>query len=624
MASLTEAIKGFLGRILHADAGDDGPSLPRNLMVLISLGQGVALLALWRAAAEETWPLQTPALNWSLWTFAIIWPVLLLLSLEAGNIARVLKLASGAVAVAVLLGIHIGWQATPFGAFPIFSLLAVYVLTLLVASFKTLMYLQQRAAGEPATYPALFARSWRNFLVTALSAALTAGVAIILTLWGELFRAIGIDFFIDLFSEDWFLFPVLAVAFGLGTFIFRRLTRVIDAIVSLLEGLMRLLLPLLGLVVAIFLATLPFTGLGPLWRTGTGTALLMALNGLALFGVNAVYQTGERSRYPLAVHRALYGSVALLPIISGLAIYGLALRVEQYGWTVARCWAFTLAVLLAAFSVGYAWSIVRSRDSWTGGFAKVNIWMGWVVLALMVLVNTPILDFRSISLASQFGRVEASEIELMDFDFAYVEENLARPGWLKRTALIEENNEADPVLAEYIRNPVPSWSDKRIWERMTLRPEPFEIPDGLRAAMSRSHPNDIDATLVQADLNEDGQPEYVLLFAVRDAPHIWGELYYRERCAEAAPTTGASAAIARPDADPPEQAPASSADQALPPPMSGCDAADTAKWRSTPVSTGQMPKGTDAVALLRNGDISTVPAAFADLKIGGVVLRSIL
>ena len=579
MASLTETTKAFARHVLRADGGDDGPSLPRNLMVLISLGQGLALLGLWRTATEETWPLQTPAVNWPLWTFTIIWPTLLLLSLEGGNIARVLKLASGAAAVAVLLGIYIGWQATPFSEFPIYSLLAVYVLTMLVASFKTLMYLQQRAASEPASYPALFANSWRNFLVTALSAALTAGVAIILMLWGELFRAIGIDFFIDLFTEDWFLFPVLAVAFGLGTFIFRRLTRVIDAIVSLLEGLMRLLLPLLGLVVAIFLATLPFTGLGPLWRTGTGTALLMALNGLALFGVNAVYQTGERSRYPLAVHRALYGSVALLPIISALALYGLSLRVEQYGWTVARCWAVTLAVLLAAFSVGYAISIVRSRDGWTGGFAKVNIWMGWVVLGLMVLVNTPILDFRSISLASQLARVEAGEVELMELDFAYVDENLARPGWLERTGLIAENEESNPALAEYIRNPVPSWSDKRDWERIALRPEPFEIPPGLRAAMGRSHPHHINATLVRMDLNDDGQPEYVLLFGAEDHRQIWGELYYRE---------------------------------------------GTAEWRSTPVSSGHLSEGVDPVELLRNGDIRTVPAAFADLKIGEVVLRSIL
>ena len=665
MAQVTKTGRSVLAFLLHAEAGNGGPALPRNLMVLISLGQGAALLALWRAASDGDWPAQIPTINWPLWTFTIIWPALLLLSIDAGNLVRALTLASGAALAAVLLGIHMGWQASPFGAFPVLSLLAVYVLTMLVASFKTLMYLQQRAAGTPVTYPALFASSWRNFLVTALAAMLTAGVALILMLWGELFRAIGVDFFIDLFSEDWFLFPVLAVAFGLGAFIFRRLTRVIDAIVSLLEGLMRLLLPLLGLVVAIFLATLPFTGLSPLWGTGNGTVLLMALNGLALFAVNAVYQTGERSPYPLAVHRALYGSLALLPIISALALYGLSLRVGQHGWTVARCWAFTVAVLFAAFSLGYAWSIVRRRDAWGGGFAKVNIWMGWAVLAVMVLVNTPLLDFRSLSLGSQLKRVEDGAIELMDLDFAYVEEHLARPGWLRRTALMETHGETDPALAEFIRNPIPSWADNRLWDRLTLRPEPFDIPAGLRTAIARSHPINMDGTLVRVDLDADGRPEYALLFAMSGERQIWGELF---RCQDVqaaadgvdeadAPNAGREDADAAPAkglrgaAVPASEAGAgaaavssagplaSSPGAATPPHAAAAEESSQAKvagppsgpageepgcggdWRSTPLR-GDVPAGWDAKALLREGEVGTVAPVFSHLTLGDVVVRT--
>jgi len=139
----------------------------------------------------------------------------------------------------------------------------------------------------------LFARSWRNFLVAVLSGTFMAGVALVLALWAALFFAIGIDFFAGLFASDWFLFPVLSVALGLGVYIFRRLTNVIDGITSLLEGLTRLLLPLLTIVFSIFLVALPFTGLQPLWDTGHGTAIVMWLNALALFTVNAVYQTGR-------------------------------------------------------------------------------------------------------------------------------------------------------------------------------------------------------------------------------------------------------------------------------------------------------------------------------------------
>ncbi|MYE14453.1 MAG: DUF4153 domain-containing protein, partial [Gammaproteobacteria bacterium] len=510
----------------HERAARDPLPLPRNLMVVVAFAQGLVLLLLWRALTHETWPSQTPALNLPLWTLAVTGPTLFLLTVEADNLKRAALFVTAFSAVLALLAIYVGWQASPINAFPTGALFAAFVLTMLVACFKGAMYLQQFAARERIHYPALFSRSWRNFGVFGLSWTLTGGVALVLALWGALFAVIGIDFFQELFREDWFLFPVLTVAFGLGVFIFRRLTRVIDGVTSLLEGLMRLLLPLTAAVVAIFLAALPFTGLAPLWETGNGTALLMALNAITLFTVNAVYQTDRHAPYPLFVHRPLYVCVALLPVVSALSVYGLSLRVAQYGWTVERCWALTLAVLFAAFSLGYTWSIVRHRDRWPAALGRVNVVMGWVVLGTMLLVNTPLLDFRKISLASQFGRVEAGEIELRDFDFRYAREQLARPGWLRLEALAEEHG-ADPELMALIRPVPPGTPGERIWESVTLRPEPFEVPAGLRAIAEREWYVDHGTTivLVRIDMDGDGQAEYAMLNAEAGRDYTWGTLF---------------------------------------------------------------------------------------------------
>ena len=496
-------------------------------MVVVAFGQGLVLLLLWRALTNEAWPSQTPALNLPLWTFAITAPTLFLLTVEAGNLKRAAAFVGAFCALLALLAVYIGWEASPVGAFPTNSLIAVFVLTMLVACFKGAMYLQQFVAREGIRYRALFTRSWRNFLVFGLSWALTVGVALVLILWGALFAVIGIDFFQDLFRKDWFQFPVLAVAFGLGVFIFRRLTRVIDGVTGLLEGLMRLLLPLTAAVVAIFLAALPFTGLAPLWETGNGTALLMTLNAIALFAVNAVYQADRHTPYPPFVHRPLYACVALLPVVSALAVYGLSLRVAQYGWTVERCWALTLALLFAAFSVGYTWSIFRHRDRWPAALGRVNVAMGWVVLGTMLLVNTPLLDFRKISLASQLGRVEGGEIDLRDFDFRYAREQLARPAWLRMEALANEYESLDPELAALIRPGEEAVSSERIWDVLTLRPEPFDVPEDLRAIGEREwHADRGGATvLIRIDMDGDGIPEFAWLNANRRMNHAWGTLY---------------------------------------------------------------------------------------------------
>ena len=522
---------------------DDAPTQtnpPRNLMLPIALTQGIALLLLWRALTNETWPAQQPVINFPLWTIAVALPVLLLLSLESGRAVRTVRYVGLFCAVLVLPAVYIGWQASPFDEFPIGSLLFVYIVTMGIACFKALMYLQLQIADAPIAYRTLFRYSWRNFLVVALTVPLVWGVALILFLWGALFQAIGIDFFADLFARDWFLFPVLAVAFGLGVLIFRHLATVIDGITSLLEGLIRLLFPLIVAVFVIFLAALPFTGLQPLWETGNGTALLMGMNIFALFFANAVYQPGRRPPYPAIVHRLLYAGTSLLPIISMLALYGLYLRIAQYGWTVERCWALVICLLLALFSAGYSLGIVRRRNDWPETLGRVNVIMGWAIVALMLLVNTPLLDFRPIALASQFARVERGEIEIHDFDFYYARQHLARPAWLRMQAMLVEVEDSDPRLAGLIREPRPSRTPVAdaadLWERLVYRPEPFDVPEDLRPFIESSYAASYDnLVLVAADLNQDQTLEYVLI-ETSEFDVLWAEGFYR-RTTNGCPST---------------------------------------------------------------------------------------
>ena len=505
---------------------------PRNLMLGIALAQGIALLLLWRALTNEAWPATQPAVNVPLWTVAVTYPALLLLSLESGRVLRTVIRVSLFGAVLILPAAYIGWQASPLGEFPIESLIFVYVVTMGIACFKGLMYLQHLVAEVPITYRTLFRYSWRNALVVGLTAPLVWGVALILFLWGALFEAIGIDFFAELFARDWFLFPVLAVVFGLGVLIFRHLATVIDGITSLLEGLIRLLFPLVVAVVTIFLAALPFTGLQPLWETGNGTALLMGINIVALFFANAVYQPGRRPPYPLIVHRLLYGGACLLPIVSVLAFYGLYLRIAQYGWTVERCWALALCCLMALFSVGYAVGIVRRRDDWPEFLGGVNRIMGWAIAALALLVNTPLLDFRAISLASQFARVERGEIEIYDFDFFYAREHLARPAWLRTQELLAEAEDSDARLAELIRDPRPQRTPLAdaldVWERVVYRPAPFDVPADLRPFIESSYAATHDnVMLLEVDLNQDETAEYVVIGSA-DNRLLLAEGFYRQ------------------------------------------------------------------------------------------------
>lgn len=500
---------------------NDSSSLPRRSMLIIAVAQGVLLFALYRAFDTNVWPSESPLWSFPLWTLAVAIPLLLLLSLDRGNAQRVSKMVAGLAVILTLLAIYMGWQAEPFGEFALFGLSFAFICSVTLACFKALMYLQQRANQVPLTYQVLFTNSWRNFLVAALSALFVFIFWLILMLWGALFNVIEIDFFMELFTEDWFLFPVLSFAFGLAVIIFRNLTQVIDNITKLLHGLIKLLLPLIVAVAVIFLAALPFVGLNALWSTGNGTALLLWLLAIILFFTNAVYQDGrETNPYSPIIHRLIFLGLCVMPIISALSLYGLVLRLNQYGWSVERCWAFLVWLILTLLAAGYVMGIVRRRAEWTTDLARVNTTMGLVVLVLMLLTNSPVLDFRKISLNSQLNRVESGEIELKDFDFYYAKFDLARPGYLALEAMKEEIGDSDPALLKMITYPVNKWravgrpTAEDMWSEMLFRPEPFDVPESLKSTIDNSRAlfYSTDQVMFQLDLDDDGQNEYLLLF----------------------------------------------------------------------------------------------------------------
>lgn len=509
-------------------------SLPRAWLLAIAFLQGLCLLVLYRSVESGFWPSESPVWAFPLWTLAVAVPLLLLLSITRDNVVVVIKHVGGFGGILALLAVYSGWQAKPFGEFPIGSLAGVFAITIGLACFKALMYLQQRASRVPLTYEVLFTNSWRNFLVGVLAALFTGIFWLILLLWGRLFRVIGIEFFWDLFTEDWFAIPVLAVAFGLGISLFRDLTRVIDNITSLLHWLIKLLLPLVLFVALVFLGALPFTGLELLWGTGSGTALLLWLLALVLFFTNAVYQDGrEADPYPRFLHRAIYVGIAIMPVVAALAFYGLLLRVQQYGWTIERCWAFVVWAVLTLFAVGYLAGILRRQDAWTAELARVNTAMGLVVLAILLAANSPLLDFRKISLESQLARVASGEIKLAEFDFWYARTHLARPGYLAMEEMKAEIGDSDPELVTMIEQPVrrsaaiPVDSDA-FWNSVRYRPEPFDVPVGLRPLIENAVPAAPRhvPVLIRADLDSDGADEYVLLMLADQRP-VFAQFFYR-------------------------------------------------------------------------------------------------
>ena len=79
-------------------------------------------------------------------------------------------------------------------------------------------------------------------------------------------------------------------------------------------SLAQLLLPVVIIVELLFLPVFPVTGLAPLWGTGNGTALLMALTGLVLPVQSFISEKRQTARI-IRMHVLITIGVIVLPIL---------------------------------------------------------------------------------------------------------------------------------------------------------------------------------------------------------------------------------------------------------------------------------------------------------------------
>lgn len=517
---------------------DKSTPLPSKLMILISLLQGLGLLYLHQAIELHYWPHGQPEWLFAFYSVMFIWPIMLLLGLDQNNGRAMVKVTLPFALLSGLLGYYIGHQVTPIEHIRFNALLFSFVLTMAIATFKALMYSQQWARGERVTYSALFLWSWRNFLTLSLALLFAGSFWLLLMLWASLFKAINIDFFSDLFEQRWFYYPAIALANGFGIIIFRKLTHIIDTITRLQQALIKFLLVLLSLVSLLFLGALPFTGLEPLWESG-GSSLILWMQALILFFVNAVYQDDpDNWPYSVWLHRFIYISIAILPVYSLISFYGLSLRIDQYGWSLSRFWAYLIWFLLALFAIGYVWGIAKYRDSWTHQLSRTNVAIGLVVLVVMLSVNSPLLDFRKMVVADQLQRLADNKVTVEDFDLSYFRRHLARPGYEGLQTLKAQYGETHPGLLIRINalyadsnNEQPSSTRDEFIAAITLLSD--NPPEALLTAIYRQETKNhwnIQQTqqyfLQALDLDKDGDQEY--LWIEKKHEHTVIKLFFQQ------------------------------------------------------------------------------------------------
>ena len=237
----------------------DGLKLKRGALPVILIAavvQGWALFGLHKAVVGGHWPATSP--GWLLALYAISLFVPLTVQRLAEHAAE--RFAWGIVAALAVLYAYFGWQhganvldeatsrfASSGEWFPIAFVLGVLWLLLMP-------FVQCRLAeGAWRTrYEDLFARAWRNVLVLAEAGAFTALFWLLLLLWQQLFRMLGITFFSELFEEPIFVYPVTALVFGIALHLIGSIDRLTSVVLEQVLSVLKWLALVAGLILALF------------------------------------------------------------------------------------------------------------------------------------------------------------------------------------------------------------------------------------------------------------------------------------------------------------------------------------------------------------------------------------
>lgn len=416
----------------------------QRLIVVIAVVASAVLLLLHEGIAGK-WPaFSDPALRMLAYTLAIAPPLMLMLMIE--RVAeRLAWLAVGLLAgLLAVLAWHTGSDCLP-SRWGCTSVSFPYWASLAVALFILLPFLEvwrDAGPGLPRTLPytGLYRHAWDNALALAGTGLFVLAAWLILWLWGALFALVGVPEFRELFGERRFIYPVTGLLTGFGLVMSRAQGGALRALLRLCLSLARALLPFVALLALLFLAVVLLKGPQALWQTHRAASLLLWLVLAVVVLANGVYQDGATEpRYPRWLQHFVAAGLLSLPAHAGLAIWAISLRVAQHGWTPERLTAALVAVILALHALLLAGAVWPARDGrWLGRLSVGNPLLAGVVVVLLLLSQSPLLDFRAITVSSQLARLERGEIGAepanQKFDCVSVSHTVTRtgktgPGW---------------------------------------------------------------------------------------------------------------------------------------------------------------------------------------------------
>ncbi len=418
--------------------------------ILIGILQGFILSLLYHISESTPplWPATNPSIFLSLLMVALFVPLLIIQSM--GNMRAKTLLIWASSASIILFGITwyavfrhtdvISLSAATAPAF--FSVFFCTIIALFIA--HSLILSSDHDKQIIAKYPTYFDIAWKLGVQIAFTAGFTGLFWMLLGLGSSLFSIIHLKFFANFVTHYWFMIPATSLCIAIALHITDVNPRIIHGIRTLFLVLLSALLPIITIIISLFLVSLMFTGVSLLWQTGHASTLLLTAAITLMILINTSFQDGLTPLSNIKRYSTMLACCLLAPLVT-LAIYALALRVQQYGWSVSRIEAAACMIIIGAYAIGYLIAVFVGKNLKL--IETSNVAVAWLILAIYLALLTPIADPARLMVANQISRLTSGKISPDKFDFKVIRQEGLRFGQqaLENLQITWQGNQADDV-----------------------------------------------------------------------------------------------------------------------------------------------------------------------------------
>ncbi|HCJ6189144.1 TPA: DUF4153 domain-containing protein [Citrobacter freundii] len=429
--------------------------------------------------------------------------------------------------VVLAMSAWLKWQVEDSDKWRQHEVFMFYGWRLLLMAMLALPWIQYslRASRQQTRYAQFYTQLWLNTL-TLLIVFISNGLFwLVLLLWSEMFKLVGIPFFSTLFFDtDWFGYVAFGLITALAVVLARTQSRLVTAVQKLLTFIATGLLPLVALLALMFILTLPFTGLEAISQRVSAAGLMSTLTLLLLLLMAIVREPQKEALpYPGALRYLIKCSLIVAPIYMLIAGWSLWVRIQQYGWTPERLYGVLVVVVLLVWSFGYLASILRRGRNPLELQGPVILGVSLLALGLLVLLSSPVIDAWRISVNSHMGLYHSGKIK-PDQVSLYMLDHSGKPGRAALEALQKDvafNQDSKRrrdlnSLLQGSRDPVKELTATQLVSKVVIAPG-SEKPDDAFWTFVKAQGYRITScaeqnacVLVSQDLNADGHPEQVL------------------------------------------------------------------------------------------------------------------